>query len=180
MTPSINFLWKVCGKNVNDNDRAIQCEFCNYWTHIDCNNLDCIDYKFFQSSNDSWYCIFCRSHIFPFNSLKNNKNFFMSVSNFHNDSKPGKILNNEGLPLINLEFGTITSFSLDKYSLLIFDVVQPQITHDSINDANCIHLLPIFCTFQSFSYCKYKPFINSFQSYLFCYICWLNYFSAIE
>ena len=100
MTPSINFLCKVCGKNVNDNDRAIQCEFCNYWTHIDCNNLNYIDYKFFQSSNDSWYCIFCCSHIFPFNSLKNNKNFFMCVSNFHNDNKPGKTLNNEGSLLL--------------------------------------------------------------------------------
>ena len=39
----------------------------------------------------------------------------------------------------------------------------------SVNDAKYIHILPIFCTFQNFSYCKYKPFINSFQSYLFCY-----------
>ena len=31
-----------------------------------------------------------------------------------------------------------------------------------VNDANYIHLFPIFHTFQSFSYCKYKPFINSF------------------
>ena len=30
MTSSINFACKVCGKNVNDNDRAIQCELCNY------------------------------------------------------------------------------------------------------------------------------------------------------
>ena len=31
-----------------------------------------------------------------------------------------------------------------------------------VNDAKYIHLLHIFCTFQSFSYCKYKPFKNSF------------------
>ena len=30
MNSSINFACKVCGKNVNDNDRAIQCELCNY------------------------------------------------------------------------------------------------------------------------------------------------------
>ena len=47
-----------------------------------------------------------------------------------------------------------------------------------VNDAKYIHLLPIFCTFQSSSYCKYNPFLNSFQSYLFRYGCWLSYFSA--
>ena len=34
--------------------------------------------------------------------------------------------------------------------------------------------------FQSFSYCKYKLFINSFQFYLFYCKCWLSYFSPIE
>ena len=76
------------------------------------------------------------------------------------------------------------SFSLDKYFLLIFNVVLhyqlnafkiPKMVYYnhisrmiSVNDAKYIHLLPIFCTFQSFSYCKYKPFINSFQ-FLFQY-----------
>ena len=50
----------------------------------------------------------------------------------------------------------------------------------SVNDARYIHLLPIFSTFQSSSYCKCKPFINSFQSYLFRYKCWLSYLSAME
>ena len=35
-------------------------------------------------------------------------------------------------------------------------------------------------TFQSSSYSKHKPFINSFQCYLFCYKFWLSYFSATE
>ena len=69
-------------------------------------------------------------------------------------------------------------FSGMPYSLFIFDVIlhfkipkMVQYNHRSlmisVNDAKHIHLLPIFRTFQSFSYCKYKPFINSFQSYLF-------------
>ena len=93
-------------------------------------------------------------------------------------------------------FRTITYFSLDKYSLSIFDVVlyyqenafkiskMVQYNHRSlmisVKDAKYIHLLPIFRIFQSFSYCKYKPFINSFQFNLFCYQCWLSYFWAIE
>ena len=90
ITSSINFPRKVCGKNVNDNDRAIQCELCNYWVHINCNNLNYIDYKFLQNSQDPWYSILCCSQIFPFNSMKSNKNFSICVSNFHNNNKPGK------------------------------------------------------------------------------------------
>ena len=109
-------LWK----NVNDNDRAIQCEFCNYWFHINCNNLNYIDCKFLQNSNDPWYCILCCSRIFPFNSMKSNKNYSISVSNFHNNNikqililailnininfsnnnKPGKTINNEASLLL--------------------------------------------------------------------------------
>ena len=93
-------------------------------------------------------------------------------------------------------FRTIIYFSLDKYSLSIFDVVlyyqenafkiskMVQYNHRSlmisVKDAKYIHLLPIFRIFQSFSYYKYKPFINSFQFNLFCYQCWLSYFWAIE
>ena len=93
-------------------------------------------------------------------------------------------------------FRTIIYFSLDKYSLSIFDVVlyyqenafkiskMVQYNHRSlmisVKDAKYIHLLPIFRIFQSFSYCKYEPFINSFQFNLFCYQCWLSYFWAIE
>ena len=84
---------------------------------------------------------------------------------------------------------SIISFFLGMYSLLVFDVVlhyqlnafkipkMVQYNHISlmisVNNAKYIHLLPIFHFFQSFSYCKYKPFINWFQSYLFCYKCWL-------
>ena len=74
----------------------------------------------------------------------------------------------------------------------------------SANDAKYIHLLSIFRTFQSFSYCsgKYerwkegeyilhrwpksweicgftRPFINSVQSYLFCYKYWLFFDNRI-
>ena len=47
-----------------------------------------------------------------------------------------------------------------------------------INNAKYIHILPIFSTFQSSSCCKYKWSINSFQSYLFRYKCWLSYLLA--
>ena len=84
MTSSINFPCKVCGKNINDDDPAIQCELCNYWIHINCNNLNYNDYKSLQNSSDPWYCILCCSQIFPFNSMKSNNFFSICVSNFDN------------------------------------------------------------------------------------------------
>ena len=45
------------------------------------------------------YCILCCSQIFPFNSLKSNKDFSICVSNFHNNNKPGK-RNIEGFLLL--------------------------------------------------------------------------------
>ena len=100
MTSSINFLCKVCEKNVNDSDQAIQCDLCDYWIHINCNNLNYIDYKFLQNSSDPCYCILCYSQIFPFNSMKNDKNFSMYVINFHNNNKAVKTLNNESSLLL--------------------------------------------------------------------------------
>ena len=51
----------------------------------------------------------------------------------------------------------------------------------SVNDAKDIHLFPIFRSyFPELFTLKVKPFINSFQYYLFCYKYWLNYFLAVE
>ena len=85
-----NFLSIVISFVRNISLHYSMCELCNYWIHINCNNLNYIDYKFLQNSNDSWYCILCCSQIFPFNSMKSNKIFSICVSNFHNNNKPGK------------------------------------------------------------------------------------------
>ena len=66
------FPCKICNKNVNDKDHAIQCDICNFWVHIKCHNLNYIVYKYLQGNNDPWYCITCSNSIFPFNCLNNN------------------------------------------------------------------------------------------------------------
>ena len=45
---------------------------CKYWVQIECNHLDYIDYKYFEGSNDPWFCATCSSVIFPFVPLNNN------------------------------------------------------------------------------------------------------------
>ena len=61
-----------CALNVNENVEAIQFSLCKFWVHIECNYLNFIDYKYFQSADDLWFCATVCSTIFPFASLNNN------------------------------------------------------------------------------------------------------------
>ena len=81
------FPGKICEKNVSDKDKAVQCDLSEFWVHIKCNNVNCLDYRYFQNSNESWYCIECCSTIFPFNSLFNNKNFLSCFKTTDNKSR---------------------------------------------------------------------------------------------
>ena len=80
------FHCRICEKNVSDKDKAVQCDLCELWVHIKCNNLNYLDYRYLQNSNESWYCIECCSTIFPFNSLLSNKNFFSWCTNTDNNN----------------------------------------------------------------------------------------------
>ena len=75
------FPCKICAKNVQDKDEAIQCNICELWIHIKCNNLNYLDYRYLQNCDESWYCIACCSTIFPFNSLSSNKKFLACCTN---------------------------------------------------------------------------------------------------
>ena len=75
------FPCKICAKNVHDKDKAVQCDLCELWIHIKCNNLNYLDYRYLQNCDESWYCIECCSTIFPFNSLTSNKNFLACCTN---------------------------------------------------------------------------------------------------
>ena len=78
------FPCRICAKNVSDKDKAVQCDLCELWVHIKCNDLSYLDYRYLQNSNKSWYCIECCSKIFPFNSLSSNKIFLVCCTNTDN------------------------------------------------------------------------------------------------
>ena len=80
------FPCRICEKNVSDKDKALQCGLCGLWVQIKCNNLNYLDYRYLQSSNESWYCIECCSTIFPFDSLLSNKNFHSCCANTDNNN----------------------------------------------------------------------------------------------
>ena len=51
MSSAIKFSCKICENNVTNSEQAIQCDLCNSWDHIKCNDVNYIEYKFLQNSN---------------------------------------------------------------------------------------------------------------------------------
>ena len=79
---NIVYSCKICHVNVNNKGSASQCDICQSWVHesVKCNQLNHIDYKYLQGSDDLWYCFSCCIKIFPFGTLTN-KDFMSSTTN---------------------------------------------------------------------------------------------------
>ena len=68
---TIKFPCKICKKSVNSNHKSIQCDICDNWIHLKCNNLNDIDNNSLKNSNEPWYCISCITIILPYGNLTN-------------------------------------------------------------------------------------------------------------
>ena len=70
----------ICTKKVSQRNKAIQCDLCNYWNHIKCDDIDDKTYEALKKSTKSeiYYCKVCREEIFPFQTLSNDQ-FFTSI-----------------------------------------------------------------------------------------------------
>ena len=66
---NIAFPCKLCNKNINDSDAAIQSDICQFWVHLRCNKLNLVDYKYLQGSADPWFCLSCCSTILTFGNF---------------------------------------------------------------------------------------------------------------
>ena len=62
---NIAFPCKLCNKNINDSDAAIQSDICQFWVHLRCNKLNLVDHKYLQGSTDCWFHLSCCSIILP-------------------------------------------------------------------------------------------------------------------
>ena len=52
----------ACNKTVNNKDKALQCDCCNYWHHITCEKVSLLTYKNLVGMKESgvkWYCRKC-------------------------------------------------------------------------------------------------------------------------
>ena len=96
------FPCRICTKNVHDKDKAVQCDLCELWIHIKCNNLNYLDYRYLQNCDESWYCIECCSIIFLFNSLSSNKKFLACCTNTDSNIIQWKDLENDHASSLSL------------------------------------------------------------------------------
>ena len=71
---------------IHGKDKAAQCDLCEFWIHIRCNNLNYLDNRYFQNCDDFWYCIEYCSTVFPFNILSSNKSFLACCTSTGSDS----------------------------------------------------------------------------------------------
>ena len=97
------FPCRICAKNVSENVKAVQCDLCELWVHIKCNNLNYLDYRYLQNSNESWYFIEYCSTIFPFNSLSSSKNFLACCTNTDNSTAQWIDLENDHISSLSLK-----------------------------------------------------------------------------
>ena len=77
------FPCKLCNKNINDRDAAIQCDIFQFWVHLRCNKLTLVDFKCLQESTDPWFCLSCCSVILPLGNLTDKGSFYSVLNNYH-------------------------------------------------------------------------------------------------
>ena len=61
----------ICSKTVGKTMKAVQCDLCNYWNHIKCDNVDNKTYESLKNSDQSLthFCKMCKEEIFAFQTL---------------------------------------------------------------------------------------------------------------
>ena len=73
--PTCKYPCSVCSESVNRNQKAIQCDQCNNWSHASCSGISRSEYKSLVQEDESilWYCLPCQilnwANIFPFSFL---------------------------------------------------------------------------------------------------------------
>ena len=70
-----NFIYPcgVCNRKVGDHMRAIQCDLCNYWNHMKCDQIEPSHYEKLKKPENTQhhFCRLCKEEHFPFQSLDN-------------------------------------------------------------------------------------------------------------
>ena len=76
----------LCQKLVKRNDRAIQCDICDLWVHIRCENISKAQYNHLvNSENDSeWYCSKCKAYCYLCNVIVKNNDPAVRCDNCNN------------------------------------------------------------------------------------------------
>ena len=108
----------TCAKNVHGKDKAVQCDLCELWIHIKCNNLNYLDYRYLQNCDESWYYIECCSTIFPFNSLSSSKKFQACCTNTDSNIIQWKDLENDHASSLSLKPSSNLELLVNQFNTL--------------------------------------------------------------
>ena len=54
----VKFPYGICNKTVKNNHKAIQCDSCDPWINIGCNDILDTEYEHLKT-DDLWYCLVC-------------------------------------------------------------------------------------------------------------------------
>ena len=65
----VQFPCLKCNRAVAKNHKAVQCDICDKWVHIACNNLNTYTYKKLLKDKSPSYCIFCLQEELPHCSI---------------------------------------------------------------------------------------------------------------
>ena len=69
----VQFPCLVCNRTVAKNHKAVQCDLCDSWAHIACNNLNLYTYQKLQKDKSPWYCMCCFGKELPYGSINDTK-----------------------------------------------------------------------------------------------------------
>ena len=69
----VQFSCLVGNRNTAKNHRAVQCDLCDSWIHIACNNLNLYTYRKLQKDKSPWYCICCFGRELPYGFINDTK-----------------------------------------------------------------------------------------------------------
>ena len=75
----------ICSRSVGENHRAIQCDVCNFWIHIRCNNVSPSSYEELIQDEDPWICIKCINSELPFSQI-DNKLYYLNTQGIQTKS----------------------------------------------------------------------------------------------
>ena len=49
----------ICNKHVNETDKALCCDDCDFWIHASCAEIDQVKYESLQKCKEKWFCSNC-------------------------------------------------------------------------------------------------------------------------
>ena len=116
----VRFPCLKCNRAVAKNHKVVQCDICDKWVHIACNNLNIYTYKKLQKDKSPWYCTCFLQKELPYYSTGNDVlNSFMHGSRILSPNpkfissviKQSEYFDEEILEKVNNEYYTPTEFN---------------------------------------------------------------------